>query len=103
MTSEYGLEVKMPVQKGVTNRQIIEPIQIPPDDSVLRDKIVNYVKENKRKSYLKMKRDNKLEDYISVTITMCKGTAVKLIDLGISKEEAWNRAIRQDILESESD
>jgi hypothetical protein len=95
--------IDMPIQRRITNPIIIEPLPLPPSDDMLRTKTITYLKENKHKAYIQMKKDGTLDSYLSVTVKMCRETAKNLIGQGMVDEEAWSIAIRQDIFESESD
>ncbi len=93
----------MPVVEGITNPKVVQALQYPPSDEVLRQKSLTFVKECKPKSYRQMKRLHELEEYLDLKVKACKREAQSLMESGVWENEAWNRAIRQELLESESD
>ena len=75
----------------------------PPTFEELRQKALVFFKENKPKSYRQMKRDNELDEVLDMRARACQRYAQGLMEQGMWEGEAWNLAIRQEILESETD
>jgi hypothetical protein len=66
----------------------------------LEAKALEYVKENKPKEYRKMKKSGDLDEYCRLAAKAARESAEALIKSGMWDREAWNLAIRQEILES---
>lgn len=75
----------------------------PPSDEELRDKALRFLKEVKPREYREMQREGALNRLVENKVAACKDYAAALMRSGSSPPEAWNRAIRLEILESESD
>lgn len=69
----------------------------------LEAKALKFIKENKPREYRKMKALRELSEYCQLKAERARKQAESLIADGIWDKEAWNLAIRQVILESESD
>lgn len=82
---------------------MVRAMTYPPTAADLEEKVVNYLKDCKRKSYRQMKKDGDLEEYIQIQVDSTIRAAQNLMKCGANESEAWNRAIRSVILESESD
>jgi hypothetical protein len=76
---------------------------LPPTQEELGAKALYYVRTCKPKSYKEMKKDGTLDHYCQLAAIAATNYANSLIDTGESEEQAWNRAIRLEILESETD
>lgn len=79
-----------------------EEFQVP-SDSQLREQALKFFKENKPKAYREMKADGSLEEVLAMRVKAARDYAQTLQNTGTWAGEAWNRAIRLEILESESD
>jgi len=86
----------MPVERGITNPEIVQAPEYPPSDEVLRQKRLTYLKENKPQMYRELKKDGELEEHLARKVKFCKETAQYLMKAGIWENEAWNRAIRHE-------
>jgi len=75
----------------------------PPTQSQLENTALNFVKTNKPRYYRDLKKTGKLKEYCQRRATKAMSYAKSLIVSGMSEGEAWNTAIRQEILESKSD
>ena len=75
----------------------------PPTQSELENKALNFVKTNKPRYYRDLKKTGKLKEYCRRRATKAMSYAKSLIVNGMSEGEAWNMAIRQEILELKSD
>jgi len=75
----------------------------PPTQSALENKALNVVKTNKPRYYRDLKKTGKLKEYCQRRATKAMSYAKSLIVNGMSEGEAWNMAIRQEILELKSD
>ena len=80
-----------------------QPTQIPPNEAALRQKVINYLKDCKPKYYRQLKKDGELEEYITGTVARTVRYANNLLESGMFESDAWSRAIREDILEVETD
>lgn len=87
----------------VGDEVIAQPPEYPPSVESLRAKALAYIKECKPRDYRRMKRNGELEKYLDLAVEACQDYARRLIEQGMWEREAWNMAIRQEILESESD
>lgn len=94
----------MPVVRGVKHPEIVQAREYPPSDESLRADALAFIKGNKRKLYRQLKQDPKeLQEYLDLKVSACKRAAQNLIECGTWENEAWRLAIRQEILEVESD
>ena len=82
--------------------KVIEEYQ-PPTQSELKNKALNFVKTNKPRYYRDLKKTGKLKEYCQRRATKAMSYAKSLIVNGMSEGEAWNMAIRQEMLELKSD
>lgn len=81
----------------------IRPEWEAPTQEVLVLKALNFYKECKPKEYREMKKDGSLQEVCQMKAKAAKRYAESLIHQGMWNREAWNMAVRQEILESESD
>lgn len=72
-------------------------------DLELSLKASNFLRENRPEQWAAMKRDGTLQQTVKSRVEACKAYAASLIDGGMFEGEAWNMAIRKELLESESD
>ena len=82
------------------------PVYHPPQDrsqAELKAKAETFYKENRPAEYRKMKLLRTLDKACENKADAAKDFANSLIAGGVPASEAWNRAIRQEILESETD
>jgi len=88
------IEQKIPIYYG-------EPANYSQD--ALAAKALNYIKSCKPEAYRQMKEDGDLEEYCRLKAKAALREAETLIASGEPDFIAWNRAIRSEILESETD
>jgi len=93
----------MPVIRGIMNPIIVQPTEYPPSDESLRAQTVDFMKENQPKIYRQFLVAGDLQEYLDLKVNACKRAAQNLIKNGVFLNQAWNTAIRQEILEIESD
>ena len=74
-----------------------------PSDEDLREQALTFLKTCKKKEYRQLRRDGELEEMLALKVRAAKSQAEGLQHSGVWAGEAWNRAIRSAILESESD
>jgi hypothetical protein len=74
----------------------------PPSHSDLTAKAITYLKENHPKEYRTMTIP-KRNQYAELAATRAERYAKNMIAQGIFESEAWNMAIRSEILSSETD
>ena len=91
----------MPVLKD--NQVEARAPQYPPSPASLRAQALVYLKECKPTEYRQMKKDGELEKHLGLMVEACQRYAMNLKEQGVEEWEAWNLAIRQEILESPSD
>jgi hypothetical protein len=70
---------------------------------MLITKAEKFFRENKHSEYLKMKLSGTLNKTCEARANAARDYARRLMALGINPSDAWNQAIRQEILESETD
>jgi hypothetical protein len=75
----------------------------PPTENELKSKALRFVKENKPGEYRNMQKSVELDEYCRLKAEEARRYAEDLIASGEWDKQAWNRAIRLIILESESD
>lgn len=75
----------------------------PPSDADLWWKALGFFRTSKKVQYDAMRLDGSLKEVVGGRVAACKSYAQRLIDSGTWEGEAWNQAIRQELLESESD
>ena len=75
----------------------------PPPQEELEAKALHFLRTCKPKAYKELKKLSYLEEAIAMKAEAAIRYAEELIDLGEYEPQAWNRAIRLEILESESD
>ena len=74
-----------------------------PTDGELWLKATDFFRTCRPHAHRDMRRDGSFEEVILGRVAACKRYATNLIDGGMWEGEAWNRAIRKELLESESD
>jgi hypothetical protein len=74
-----------------------------PSQEELEAKALYFVRTCKPKSYKQMKQLGEVEEYCKLKAKIARATAESLIATGEPDMIAWNRAIRSEILESETD
>ncbi|MDP3063833.1 MAG: hypothetical protein Q8O40_11590 [Chloroflexota bacterium] len=62
-----------------------------------------FLKTCKPKAYRQVQRDGELDGWIELKVNAAKRLANNLMECGATPEDAWNRAVRSSILESETD
>ncbi|GEM_PF-2675358 len=75
----------------------------PPSQAELEAKAEYFLKTSRAKEYRAAKKSGELQEWIQIKVKAAKEMAESLIGGGVWEGEAWNRAIRSQILESESD
>lgn len=76
----------------------------PPTEAELVAKAIRYLRQNKPQEYKSLKEEGGgVYQYALAKAQAAERYAANLITEGKSPTEAWNMAIRQEILESESD
>ena len=75
----------------------------PYSDQELKDKALNFLQENRPKDLRRLRAQGQLEQELSERVEACKRYAKNLEQSGAQPMEAWHRAVRQYLLESESD
>ena len=73
-----------------------------PTQSELENKALTFVRTNKPKYYNNLKKTGKLKEYCQIRATKAMTYAKTLIVNGTPEAEAWNMAIRHEILEAKS-
>jgi len=96
MTSSARKENKMSLKDYISTFT-------PPTEDQLKEMALSFVKEAKPKEYHKMKKSGELGEYQRLKAKFAREEAEGLMSVGIWDQEAWNRAIRSQILESETD
>jgi len=74
----------------------------PPTDADLWWKALGFLRTSRHADYYAMRLDGSLKGIVEGRIAACKSYAQRLIDSGTWEGEAWNQAIRVELLESES-
>ena len=88
---------------------IRDPIPISYGDPVgytqaeLEGKAEDFMRDNHPQEFRKMTKAGELKGYLTSKANAARRQAENLILAGVWDQEAWNRAIRSAILESESD
>ncbi len=82
---------------------MVNPTSFPSNQAALQEKIVNYLKDNKPALYKQKQKSGLLQSYLEMLLRETAKSAQNLIGRGMLENEAWNRAIRQEILRIESD
>ena len=72
-------------------------------DEELINMAMRYFRTCKPKEYRQMKKDGELMEVCQLMVKAARRYAKNLMAVGIFAGEAWNRAIRLEILESETD
>lgn len=75
----------------------------PPSSLDLRVKAFEFLRDCKPKQFKAMVKDKSLKDVLDARVKACQEYAASLIATGVWEGEAWNLAIRRELLESESD
>jgi hypothetical protein len=81
---------------------MVRAMTYPPTHGDLVDKALTYLKENKRKEYRVMTIMQRTE-YAESAAKRAERYANTLQKMGMFESEAWNTAIRQEILENAGD
>ena len=87
-------EPELPVYLG-------EPVNY--TQNQLEAKALKFIKENKPQEYRKLKASGELQEYCRLSAKAAREYAESLMKSGEPDTIAWNRAIRLEILESETD
>ncbi len=74
-----------------------------PSQESLEAQALDFFKRCKPKEYREMKKDGSLREVCQLRARAAKRYAENLIQCGVWEREAWNMAVRQEILESETD
>ena len=80
-----------------------KPEWLPPTQDDLEAQALDFFKRCKPKEYREMKRDGSLQEVCQLVAEAAQRYAQNLTGSGMWEREAWNMAIRQEILQSESD
>jgi hypothetical protein len=94
------------VSTNVSKREINPPVTldfVAPTQQELEAKALRYLKTCKPKELKELKRNGELEQSLQLRARAAKRYALNLMESGVWETEAWNRAIRLEILESDSD
>jgi len=78
-------------------------VTYPPPVTVLKNKAETFLRTCRAKDYRKAKASGELQEWIGLKVQNCQDEAQSLMASGVWEQEAWNRAIRSQILESETD
>jgi len=81
----------------------VRPLQYPPSEATLKDIALKFYRENRRKDYRELRQNGGLDEAIALKVEAAQRASQNLMTSGEWEHEAWNRAIRSEILESESD
>ena len=73
-----------------------------PSDADLWWKAIEFYRTSKKATYDAMRLDGSLTNVVGGRVAACKRYAQNLIDSGTWEGEAWNQAIRVELLGSES-
>ncbi len=74
-----------------------------PTDQELAEKARTFYRICKPKAYREMKRDGTLEEVVRMKVDAAKSYAMSLMSPDMYPGQVWSRAIRLEILESETD
>lgn len=91
---------------NVSKREINPPVTVDfvaPTQQELEAKALKFFRECKPKSYREMKNSSELKEVCQLRAKATRRYALSLMENGVWETEAWNRAIRLKILESDSD
>ncbi len=80
-----------------------QSIFTPPTQELLEAQARHFLWTCRRKAYLEAKKSGELEEWITLKAKAARRYAENLIYSGEPPEIAWNRAVRLEILESETD
>jgi hypothetical protein len=72
------------------------------DKSAIRQKIEDYLLNNKPRLHQQKKKCGQLQSYLDLTAQEATKIALNLIHQGMNEDEAWNLAVRQEINRTES-
>jgi hypothetical protein len=81
---------------------VIAP-EYPPSEETLKAKALRFLRTCRAKEYRELSRSGDLPEAVSLKVKGAQDYAQSLMATGVWETEAWNRAIRSEILESESD
>ena len=90
----------------MNERTINPPVSmefVAPTQEQLEAKALHYLKTCKPKEYRELKKNGELQQSLTRRAQAARDYARRLILSGEFENQAWNRAIRLEILESESD
>lgn len=79
---------------------------VPPPDEVLKLKREKFLKESRPALYLELKKSpggQQLRIHLNQKVKAVKDVAGALIQSGAFPPDAWDRAVRQELLESDLD
>jgi len=74
-----------------------------PEDTLKSIALEFYRLPQNRKRYRDLRASSELDEAIAIKVRNCQSQAESLMATGLWENEAWNRAIRSEILESESE
>jgi acyl-CoA reductase-like NAD-dependent aldehyde dehydrogenase len=81
---------------------MVRAMTYPPTHGDLVDKALTYLRENQRKEW-RAKTPEQRTEYAELAVKRAERYANTLQKMGMFESDAWNTAIRQEILGSESD
>ena len=71
------------------------------DAEVLMEKREVFLRENRPKEYMRLKKSGELQAHLEKTARACRETAEGLVENGITFEaQAWQWAIRRELLDT---
>ena len=73
-----------------------------PDDD-LKEKRLKFLRGNRPKEYRRLKQEGKLDAHLQASADACVKEAERLIETGTFEGQAWQWAIRTELLESPQD
>jgi len=76
--------------------------QFPLDKAAIRQKIEDYLLNNKPRLHKQKKKCGQLQSYLDLTAQEATKIALNLIHQGMNEDEAWNLAVHQEINRTES-
>ncbi len=75
----------------------------PPTESELLNQAESFYKQSKKKEYRAMLKDGSLGEICKTKAEAAARSAAALIQSGVPEGPAWDRAVRQEILEDYTD
>jgi len=82
---------------------MVNVLTYPVPEDTLQSIALEFLRENRRKEYRQLKASGELDEALALKVENCQRQAKNLMATGLWENEAWNRAIRSEILESESE